>query len=30
MKETEKEWQGMVGSLTRFFECLEPRLKGEN
>jgi hypothetical protein len=26
MKETEKEWQGRVGSLTRFFEFLEPRL----
>jgi hypothetical protein len=27
MKETEKDWQGRVGCLTRFFEFLEPRLK---
>ncbi len=27
MKGTEKEWQGRVGSLTRFFEFLETRLK---
>lgn len=27
MKETEKEWQGRVGSLIQFFEFLEPRLK---
>jgi hypothetical protein len=27
MKETEKDWQCRVGSLTWFFEFLEPRLK---